>query len=97
MTLLIAALLVLGVTDPGFAELPCDRYPTHEQKRCETLWKEINNDAVAEMAEFGMKQLKLRQEGKITQEQHLQQNTDFIKQSAQKRLNLLSERMNKAK
>ena len=45
------------------------------------------------MAQFGMDQLKRRQEGKITQEQHLQENTTFIKQSAEKRLRQLSERM----
>ena len=45
------------------------------------------------MAQFGMDQLKRRQEGKISQEEHLQENCTFIKQSAEKRLRLLSERM----
>jgi len=47
------------------------------------------------MAQFGVDQVKRRQEGTITQEQHLQENTAFIKQSAEKRLRLLSERMGK--
>jgi len=50
---------------------------------------------VAETAQFGMDQLRRRQEGKISQEQHLQENSTFIKQSAEKRLRLLSERMGK--
>ncbi|HKW86799.1 MAG TPA: hypothetical protein VJM82_06995, partial [Nitrospiraceae bacterium] len=76
-----------------WAEQPYDRYPVNKQARCERLWKEINAESVAVMAQFRMDQLKRRQEGKITQEQHLQENTAFIKQSAEKRLKLLSERM----
>ena len=49
----------------------------------------------SEMVQFGMDQLRRRQEGKISQEQHLQENSTFIKQSAEKRLRLLSERMGK--
>jgi hypothetical protein len=39
--------------------------------------------------------LKRREEGQITAEQHLAQNMDFIKQSTQKRLARLNERMAK--
>ena len=92
---LLLALPVLLTSGLASAEQPCDRYPVNKQTRCERLWKEINAESVAEMAKFGMDQLKRRQEGKITQEQHLQENTTFIKQSAEKRLRLLSERMGK--
>jgi hypothetical protein len=61
------------------------------------LWKQINDEAVTEMAQFGTSQLKRREEGKITAEQHLQENMAFIKQSGEKRLKLLGERMDKEK
>ncbi len=77
------------------AEKPCDDYPQHKQKRCETLWKQINADAAAEMAQFGRTQLKRREEGTISKEQHLRENMAFIKQSADKRLRLLSKLMSK--
>jgi hypothetical protein len=80
---------------PAWAEKPCDDYPQAKQKRCEALWKQINAEAVSEIAQFGLDQLKRRQAGQITQEQHLKENTAFIKQSAEKRLKLLSERMAK--
>lgn len=91
----LMTLPVLGASDLASAEQPCDRYPVNKQSRCERLWKEINAESVAEVAQFGIDQLKRRQEGKISQEQHLQENTAFIKQSAEKRLRLLSERMEK--
>jgi len=52
-------------------------------------------DAASEMAQFGRTQLKRRQEGTISQEQHLRENMAFIKHSAEKRLELLSEQMGK--
>ena len=91
----LLTLPVLEMSGLAWAEQPCDRYPANKQARCERLWKEINAESVAEVAQFGMDQLKRRQEGKITQEQHLQENSTFIKQSAEKRLRLLSERMGK--
>jgi len=91
----LMTLPVLGASGLASAEQPCDRYPAKKQARCERLWTEINAESVAEMAQFGMDQLKRRQEGKISQEQHLQENSTFIKQSAEKRLRLLSERMGK--
>lgn len=78
-----------------WAEKPCDDYPKHKRARCEALWRQINADAVAEMAEFGFAQWKRREEGKITQEQHLRENFAFIQASAEKRLRLLAERMAK--
>lgn len=86
---------LLEMSGVAWAEQPCDRYPSNKQARCEGLWKEINAESVAEMAQFGMDQLKRRQEGKISREQHLQENSMFIRQSAEKRLRLLSERMGK--
>lgn len=77
----------------AWAEKPCDDYPKSKQARCKALWKQINADAVAEMAEFGFAQLRRRQEGKISQEQHLRENFAFIQASAEKRLKLLAERM----
>lgn len=89
-------MFVLGTLGtPGLtsAEKPCDDYPESKRKRCETLWKRINADAASEMAQFGRTQLKRRQEGTISQEQHLRENMAFIKHSAEKRLELLSEQM----
>jgi len=91
----LLTLPVLEMSALVWAEQPCDRYPANKQARCERLWNEINAESVAELAQFGMDQLKRRQEGKITQEQHLQENTTFIKQSAERRLRLLSESMGK--
>jgi len=88
--LLLVSFSIAGRAD---AEQPCDRYPKQEQKRCESLWKQINTETGPEVAKFGLEQLKRREEGKITAEQHLQENTTFIKQHAEKRLKLLKERM----
>jgi hypothetical protein len=82
-------------SESALAEPPCDRYPKNEQRRCAAIWKQINAEAAPEVARFGMDQLKRRQAGEMTAEQHLQENTAFIKQSAEKRLKLLGERMGK--
>lgn len=88
---LLLFLLLSG--GPALAEQPCDRYPERQQKRCEILWKQINTETGPEVAQFGLDQLKRREEGKITAEQHLQENMTFIKQHADKRMKLLKERM----
>gem|GEM_PF-4471620 len=85
-----------GTSDLAWAEQPCDRYPIYKQGRCERLWREINSESVARIAQFGTDQSKRWQEGTIIQEQHLQENTAFIKLSAEKRLRLLSLRKGKA-
>jgi hypothetical protein len=91
-----SALSVFLITSQvALADPPCDRYPSIRQKRCKTIWKQINAETESEVAKFGMDQLKRRQEGRITAEQHLQENTAFIKQSAERRLKLLHERMTK--
>jgi hypothetical protein len=77
------------------AEEPCDRYPESRQKRCEMLWKQINAETGPEVAQFGLDQLKRRQDGKLTAEQHLQENMAFIKKHAEKRVRLLEQRMDK--
>ncbi|WP_447973423.1 hypothetical protein [Nitrospira sp. Kam-Ns4a] len=79
----------------SLADKPRDDYPREKQRRCEALWKQINAEAAPEMAQFGLDQLRRRQEGKITQEQHLQGNTAFIKRAAERRLRLVKERMDK--
>ena len=93
--ILLFMLGALGTPSPTSAEKPCDDYPESKRKRCETLWKRINADAASEIAQFGRTQLKRRQEGTISQEQHLRENMAFIKHSAEKRLELLSEQMGK--
>lgn len=75
------------------ADKPCDDYPAGQRSRCEQHWKQINKDAEAEMAAFGLRQLERRQNGTITAEQHLSENFAFIKASGEKRLKLLRERM----
>jgi len=89
------AALSLGLltSDPAWAEKPCEDYPVKKQTRCETVWKQINDEELGTIAEFGLRQLKRRQEGTITPEQHLKENMEFIKASGEKRLRLLSERM----
>ena len=59
------------------------------------IWKDLYREDGPVIAQFGLDQLKRREEGQITAEQHLAQNMDFIKQSTQKRLARLNERMAK--
>jgi len=72
---------------------PCDRYPAVQQGRCQTIWKQLNDQAVAEVSQFGLAQQKRRDAGQITPEQHLAENMAFIKQSTAQRLQRLQERM----
>lgn len=74
---------------------PCNAYPEAKQARCVAIWKALNQEDAQTIAQFGLDQLKRREEGKITPEQHLAQNMDFIKQSTDKRLARLKERMAK--
>jgi hypothetical protein len=77
------------------AEPPCDSYPPAKQARCTEIWRELYKEDGPVIAQFGLDQLKRREEGRITAQQHLAQNMDFIKQSTEKRLARLSERMAK--
>lgn len=91
----LLALGALGTPNTAPAGPPCDTYPETKQPRCEKLWQAINAEAESEMAQFGWSQQKRRQEGQITQEQHLRENMAFIRRSAEKRLKLLADRMGK--
>ncbi len=75
------------------AEPPCNRYPDAKQSRCQAIWKELNDQAVAEVAQFGLAQQRRREAGQLTPEQHLAENMAFIKQATDRRLKRLNERM----
>lgn len=94
-----AAIVVMGVATCGSlsqaADPPCDKYPPAKQARCVATWKELNNQDANSIAAFGLAQQKRREEGKLTAEQHLSENMTFIKQSTEKRLQRLADRMAK--
>ena len=95
---LAAVMLALTMQMPrsGLAgDPPCDRYPESKQAVCQTIWKQLNDQAVGEMARFGLEQQRRRDAGQITAEQHLAENMAFIKQATQNRLKRLEERMAK--
>lgn len=89
--LLIAGGLLPSVGLSG--DPPCDRYPSAKQGRCQAVWKELNDQAVAEIVEFGLAQQRRREAGQLTPEQHLAENMAFIKQSTDRRLKRLNDRM----
>jgi hypothetical protein len=94
----MAIIVVLGGLSVGpvwAVDPPCDVYPPAKQSRCMEIWKDLYHEDGPVIAQFGLDQLKRREEGQITAEQHLAQNMDFIKQSTQKRLARLNERMAK--
>jgi hypothetical protein len=74
---------------------PCNVYPPAKQPRCMEIWKELYKEDGPVIAQFGLDQLKRREDGQITAEQHLAQNMEFIKQSTEKRLARLNQRMAK--
>jgi hypothetical protein len=87
---------LLSLALPAFAgavEPPCDQYAASEQPRCLRLWKQLNHEAAEEVSQFGLAQLKRREAGKITQEQHLKENMEFIKRATDRRLKVLADRM----
>ena len=97
MTALALVFILLGAswntawaTDP-----PCDKYPVAKQTTCAAIWKALNQEDGPVIAQFGLAQLRRREEGKINAEQHLGENMAFIKQSTKKRLARLKERMAK--
>jgi hypothetical protein len=87
----------LSVTSAVWAAAspPCDKYPVAKQDRCTEIWKELNKEDGPTIAQFGLDQQKRRDEGKITAQQHLAENMTFIKQSTEKRIERLKERMAK--
>lgn len=77
------------------ADPPCDKYPAAKQARCAEIWRELNREDGPTIAQFGLDQQKRREEGKINAQQHLAENMTFIKQSTEKRLERLKDRMSK--
>lgn len=77
------------------ADPPCDKYPSARQSHCAEIWKELNKEDGPVIAQFGLDQQKRRDEGKINAQQHLAENMIFIKQSTEKRIERLKERMAK--
>lgn len=75
------------------ADPPCDKYPPAKQTRCAEVWKELNKEDGPIIAQFGLDQQKRREEGKINAQQHLAENMIFIRQSTEKRIARLKERM----
>ncbi|HET7910276.1 MAG TPA: hypothetical protein VFL19_06170 [Nitrospira sp.] len=74
---------------------PCDVYPPVKQARCTEIWRELYLEDGPVIAQFGLDQLKRREQGEITADQHLAQNMEFIKRSTEKRLARLTQRMAK--
>lgn len=92
----MAALIIslsLTTSVASAADPPCDKYPTTKQTRCAEIWKELNKEDGPIIAQFGLDQQKRREEGKINAQQHLAENMIFIKQSTEKRIERLKERM----
>ena len=95
MIALVFILLGASWTTAWAADPPCDKYPIVLQMKCAAIWKSLNQEDGPIIAQFGLDQLKRREEGKITAEQHLGENMAFIKQSTEKRLARLKDRMAK--
>ena len=89
--LLVSSFLTTSVS--WAADPPCEKYPSVEQARCAEIWKELNKEDGPIIAQFGLDQQKRREEGKINAQQHLAENMIFIKQSTDKRIERLKERM----
>ena len=96
MTLTLAFILLGASWSAAWAvDPPCDKYPVMKQITCAAIWKSLNQEDGPAIAQFGLDQLKRREEGKINAEQHLGENMAFIKQSTEKRLVRLHARMAK--
>lgn len=92
---LITLVLGLAITPSraSAVDAPCDRYPSPKQPRCMEIWTALNKEDGPLIAQFGLDQQKRREEGKINAQQHLAENMTFIKQSTEKRIERLKERM----
>jgi hypothetical protein len=88
-------LLLAGWSAAQAADPPCDKYPVLLQTKCAAIWKSLNQEDGPTISQVGLDQLKRREEGKINAEQHLGENMAFIKQSTEKRLERLKQRMAK--
>lgn len=95
MKRLAVILTLAGLSAEPAVDPPCDAFPPAKQARCMEIWKELYNEDGPLIAQFGLSQLKRREEGRITAQQHLAENMDFIRQSTEKRLARLHERMAK--
>jgi hypothetical protein len=97
MTTLLLAAILLGVSwgSAWAVDPPCDKYSAAKQTKCAAVWKELNQEDGPSISQFGLAQLKRREEGKINAQQHLAENMTFIKQSTEKRLERLRVRMEK--
>jgi hypothetical protein len=93
--LLLFGLVSTAVSFATATDPPCDTYPPGKQQRCAEIWSELNKEDGPLIARFGLDQQKRRDEGKISAQQHLGENMTFIKQSTEKRLERLKERMAK--
>ena len=91
----LIASLAIGSELGWAADPPCDKYPLMKQSRCAETWKELNKEDGPLIAQFGLDQQKRREEGKITAQQHLAENMTFIKDSTEKRIKRLKDRMDK--
>ena len=93
------ATLIIGLSAfapvASAADPPCDKYPPAKQSRCAEIWKELIKEDGPIIAQFGLHQQKRRDEGTINAQQHLAENMTFIKQSTDKRIERLKERMAK--
>ena len=87
--------LAISASVTSAADPPCDTYPPAKQSRCTEIWKVLNQEDGPVIAQFGLDQQKRRDEGKINAQQHLAENMIFIKQSTDKRIERLKERMAK--
>ena len=95
MAVIFLGLVLSADAQAKTADPPCDKYPPAKQQRCIEIWKELNKEDGPIIAQFGLDQQKRREEGKINAQQHLAENMTFIKQSTEKRLERLKERMAK--
>lgn len=95
MIALVFILLAASWSTAWAADPPCDKYPIVMQTKCAAIWKSLNQEDGPVIAQFGLEQLKRREEGKINAEQHLGENMAFIKQSTENRLARLKEQMAK--
>lgn len=92
---ILFGLVISAVSHVHAADPPCDKYPPAKQQRCAEIWRELNQEDGPLIAQFGLDQQRRRDEGKINAQQHLAENMTFIKQSTEKRLVRLKERMAK--
>ena len=95
LSIIMLGLVFTSLSHAKAVDPPCDKYPSEKQARCVEIWKDLNKVDGPIIAQFGLDQVKRREAGKINAQQHLSENMAFIKQSTEKRLARLNERMAK--